>query len=141
MSILTSNERAEFAAQGLTEAMNQVNGFAPLRALLNDFVGRTRSNAGVYDQGVRSMVQQARQQFRKDLPETIASKFSRELTKQEWASLFRGIGKTDLAVLRAFFSKADIRKMLTSASAFSNCTSNANAYALEPDAPLRLKDA
>lgn len=130
LSILTSNERAEFAAQGVTEAMNQVNGFAPVRALLNDFVGRTLSNAGVYDliKGVRSMVQQARQQFREDLPQTIASKFSRELTKQEWASLFRGIGKTDLASLRSHFNNADIRSMLSDASNLQNRVSTLETY-------------
>lgn len=135
LSILTSNERGEFAAKGITAAMNQVKGFAPIRALLNDFVGRTMSNAGVYDliKGVRSMVQQARQQFREDLPQTIASKFSRELTKQEWASLFRGIGKTDLAVLRAFFSKADIRKMLTSASDLQKRVSTLETYIQNAD--------
>ena len=135
LSILTSNERGEFAAQGITAAMNQVKGFAPIRALLNDFVGRTISNAGVYDliKGVRSMVQQARQQFREDLPQTIASKFSRELTKQEWASLFRSIGKTDLAVLRAFFSKADIRNMLTSASDLQKRVSTLETYIQNAD--------
>ncbi len=130
LSILTSNERAEFAAQGITAAMNQVKGFAPIRALLNDFVGRTKSNAGIYDliKGVRSMMQQARQQFREDLPEIIASKFSRELTKQEWASLFRGIGKTDLASLRSHFNNADIRSMLSDASNLQNRVSTLETY-------------
>lgn len=130
LSILTSNERAEFAAQGVTEAMNQVNGFAPLRALLNDFVGRTSSNAGVYDliKGVRSMVQQARQQFREDLPETIASKFSRELTKEEWASLYRAVGKTDLASLRGKFNATQIRSMLSNSTELQNQVSALETY-------------
>lgn len=135
LSILTSNERGEFAAQGVTEAMNQVNGFAPLRALLNDFVGRTKSNAGIYDliKGVRSMMQQARQQFREDLPETIASKFSRKLTKQEWASLFRSIGKTDLASLRGHFNNTDIRKMLSDASNLQSRVSTLETYIQNAD--------
>lgn len=135
LSILTSNERGEFAAQGVTEAMNQVNGFAPLRALLNDFVGRTKSNAGIYDliKGVRSMVQQARQQFREDLPQTIASKFSRELTKEEWASLFRSIGKTDLASLRSHFSNTDIRSMLSDASNLQSRVSTLETYIQNAD--------
>lgn len=135
LSILTSNERGEFAAQGVTEAMNQVNGFAPLRALLNDFVGRTKSNAGIYDliKGVRSMMQQARQQFREDLPETIASKFSRELTKQEWASLFRSIGKTDLASLRGHFNNTDIRSMLSDASNLQSRVSTLETYIQNAD--------
>jgi hypothetical protein len=115
IGMILSEERGALAAQGLTEAMNKVNGWAPVRSLLNDLVGRTDSNAKIYDmiKGVRSVIQQARQQFREDLPTLIADKFTRSLSKKEWSSLFRGMGKTDLAVLRAYFDNNAIRKMLT----------------------------
>ena len=112
---LVNETSGQIVSEGLMATMNRSNMWEPFHTLVNDIVGRTASNATVYDmiKGVRSMVQQARQQFRENLPALIASKFSRELTKEEWASLHTSMGKTDLAVLRDHFSQKDITSMLT----------------------------
>lgn len=112
---LVNETSGQIVSEGLMATMNRRNMWEPFHTLINDIVGRTASNATVYDmiKGVRSMVQQARQQFRENLPALIASKFSRELTKEEWASLHTSMGKTDLAVLRGAYSNKEITAMLT----------------------------
>ncbi|WP_211259214.1 hypothetical protein, partial [Dyella japonica] len=82
----------------------------------NDIVGRTKTNANVYDliKLVKSQISQDRQQFREHLPTVIAGKFSRKLTDTEWSAMHTGLGKTDLAVLRETMSLAEIRDLLSS---------------------------
>lgn len=95
----------ETAAAGVAqETITKVNRSElpmPLRDFLGDLVGRTKSNANVYDmiKAVRSVVQRIRQQYREHLPELLNSKFTRELTKEEKASLHTSLGKTDVAAL------------------------------------------
>jgi hypothetical protein len=86
----------------------------PLTDLVNDMIGRTESNAPIYDmiKRVRSWVTKSRQHYREDLPKIIAKQFSRELSKQEWADLHKGIGQTDVAALRMRFTMAQILSML-----------------------------
>lgn len=112
---LVNETSGQIVSEGLMATMNRRNMWEPFHTLVNDIVGRTQSNANIYDmiKGVRSMVQQARQQFRENLPALIASKFTRQLSAQEWASLHTSMGKTDLAVLREHFSQKDITAMLT----------------------------
>lgn len=102
-------------AEGVMAAMNQGKVWQPFHDLVNDIIGRTKSNASVYDliKAVRAQVQADRQQFREHLPTTIASKFSRKLTNDEWKAMHTGMGKTDLAVLRDTMSLAEIRDLLT----------------------------
>lgn len=88
----------------------------PLFDLVNDLVGRTESNADVYDmiKITKSLVQQARQQFREELPKRIfPKKFSRELTEGEWETLYKFIGKTDLASLLDSFSANEAMGLFT----------------------------
>ena len=110
-----NEQSGQIVSQGVMKAMNRMKVWEPLHTLVNDIIGRTESNASVYDmiKGVRSAVQQARQQFREHLPALIAEKFSRELTSEEWNSLHQSMGRTDLAALRTAFSQAQINEMLT----------------------------
>lgn len=87
--------------------------------LISDFIGRTENNAPIYDmiKRVHSWVSQTRQQFREELPRIIKSKFSRDLSEQEWADLMRGMGKTDLSALRASMNESDILRLVTSQTA------------------------
>lgn len=111
---IVNEEEARQLAEGWISTANRLKVFAPLHDFLNDLVGRTQSNASVYDmiKKVRSVVQQMRQQFREHLPGLIAQRFSRELTKEEWTHLFKGLAKTDLAALRSAFSIAGILDLL-----------------------------
>lgn len=112
---IATEKNGAIVAEGVMAAMNQGKVWQPFHDLVNDIIGRTKSNASVYDliKAVRAQVQADRQQFREHLPTTIASKFSRKLTNDEWKAMHTGMGKTDLAVLRDTMSLAEIRDLLT----------------------------
>lgn len=115
VAAIATEKNGAIVAEGVMAAMNQGKAWQPFHDLVNDLIGRTKSNASVYDliKAVRAQVQADRQQFREHLPTTIASKFSRKLTKDEWKAMHTGMGKTDLAVLRDTMSLAEIRDLLT----------------------------
>lgn len=115
MAAIATEKNGAIVAEGVMAAMNQGKVWQPFHDLVNDLTGRTKSNASVYDliKAVRAQVQADRQQFREHLPTTIASKFSRKLTNDEWKAMHTGMGKTDLAVLRDTMSLAEIRDLLT----------------------------
>lgn len=115
VAAIATEKNGSIVAEGVMAAMNQGKVWQPFHDLVNDLTGRTKSNASVYDliKAVRAQVQADRQQFREHLPTTIASKFSRKLTNDEWKAMHTGMGKTDLAVLRDTMSLAEIRDLLT----------------------------
>lgn len=115
VAAIATEKNGAIVAEGVMAAMNQGKVWQPFHDLVNDIIGRTKSNASVYDliKAVRAQVQADRQQFREHLPTTIASKFSRKLTNEEWKAMHTGMGKTDLAVLRDTMSLAEIRDLLT----------------------------
>lgn len=115
VAAIATEKNGAIVAEGVMAAMNQGKVWQPFHDLVNDLTGRTKSNASVYDliKAVRAQVQADRQQFREHLPTTIASKFSRKLTNEEWKAMHTGMGKTDLAVLRDTMSLAEIRDLLT----------------------------
>lgn len=115
VAAVATEKNGEKVAQGVMAAMNQGKVWKPFHDLVNDIVGRTKTNASVYDmiKAVRSQIQQDRQQFRENLPTIVAEKFSRELNKEEWGAMHTGLGKTDLAVLRETMSMGDIRDLLS----------------------------
>ncbi len=114
VAAVANKERSSDVAMGVMQALNTGRVWRPIHELFNEIIGRTPENGSVYDmiKAVKSMVQQARQQFREELPRLIASKFTRELTDQEWSNLHRGLAKTDIAALRASFSMTEILAML-----------------------------
>lgn len=115
VAAVATEKNGAIVAEGVMAAMNQGKAWQPFHDLVNDLTGRTKSNASVYDliKAVRAQVQADRQQFREHLPTTIASKFSRKLTNDEWKAMHTGMGKTDLAVLRDTMSLAEIRDLLS----------------------------
>lgn len=115
IAAIATEKNGAIVAEGVMAAMNQGKVWQPFHDLVNDIIGRTKSNASVYDliKAVRAQVQADRQQFREHLPTTIASKFSRKLTNEEWKAMHTGMGKTDLAVLRDTMSLAEIRDLLS----------------------------
>lgn len=113
-SVVSEKNGAVVAEQTMT-MLNKSNLWEPLHTLMNDLVGRTQSNKLIYDmiKVTRSMVQQVRQQFREETPRIIMSKFKAKLTDAQWATTFRAMGKTDLAVLRNSMSHAEIQELFT----------------------------
>lgn len=112
---LVADTTGEIAAKGLMTSANKAELWEPLHTLINDLVGRTDSNASVYDmiKTTRSVVQAARQQFRERLPELLAEKFDRELSDAEWATLYDGLGKTDIAALLDANTNVAVQEFLT----------------------------
>lgn len=115
IAAIATEKNGAIVAEGVMAVMNQGKVWQPFHDLVNDLTGRTKSNSSVYDliKAVRAQVQADRQQFREHLPTTIASKFSRKLTNDEWKAMHTGMGKTDLAVLRDTMSLAEIRDLLS----------------------------
>lgn len=87
-----------------------------LHDLVADLVGRVDSNADLYDmiKKVRSSIQRLRNQFRTELPKTLAKQFTRKVTKEEWSTMHSALGKTDLAavVQNGSFTRTDTLAML-----------------------------
>lgn len=98
---LIDENSATAVSQATMATINKTKMWDSVHTLINDIVGRTENNASIYDmiKAVRSVVNRTRQQYRENLPETLASKFTRELTANEKASLHRSMAKTDLAAL------------------------------------------
>ena len=84
--------------------------------LIADLVGRVDSNADLYDmiKKVRSSIQRLRNQFRTELPKTLAKQFTRKVTKEEWSTMNTALGKSDLAavVQNGSFTRTDTLAML-----------------------------
>lgn len=118
---MVSEKNGALVAEGVMSHLNKLNVWTPFYTLVNDLVGRTASNANVYDmiKTTRAMVQQLRQQFRDDVPQILADQFSRKLSAAEWTTMFKTMGKTDLAVLRATMSNSGIQKLFGDSKALS----------------------
>lgn len=115
ISGLIADRSGEIAAKGLMTKANKAKLWEPMHTFINDLVGRTDSNASIYDmiKGTRSIVQAARQQFRERLPELLAEKFNRTLTEGEWETLHTGLGKTDIAALLDANTNAQVIDLLS----------------------------
>lgn len=111
---LATEKNGKKVAEGVMSGANRINMWEPVRTLLSDLAGRTSTNAEVFDliKGVRSQVQQDRQQFREVVPSLIAERFTRQLSDREWAALLRTTGKTDLMALRATKSVDEIKALV-----------------------------
>lgn len=115
VGLLVSEKNSQLVAEDAITALNRTNAWKPFKDFAVDLVGRTASNATIYDmiKAVRAMVQQDRQQFREDLPTIIAGEFSRKLEDKEWKAMTQAMIKTDLASLVNSFKQSDILEMLT----------------------------
>jgi hypothetical protein len=113
LAIVNADE-SKILAESWVSLANASKLWEPAQVFLSDLVGRTESNSSVFDmiKPVRSFVQQVRQQAREYVPNLLASKFSQDLSKDQWSHLFQGLAKTDLTVLREGHSVEDILKLL-----------------------------
>ncbi|WWC82026.1 virion DNA-directed RNA polymerase [Burkholderia phage vB_BpP_HN05] len=113
---LATEQRGKILAEGLNAHLNTTKLHDGLRSIMNDLVGRTESNSSVIDliKLVKSNIQATRQIYREQVPNIIASKFTRELSEGEWKTLHEGMAKTDIASLLDGNSVEDVRKLLGS---------------------------
>ena len=135
---ILSDETGQQVSEAVLLAVNTTEVPAGLRDLIGDLIGRTVTNKNVYDmiKRVRSGIQNLRQQYREHLPTLLAKKFSRVLTKEEWASAYNGIAKTDIAALVGNgFNMADLLGMLADDKKMAKAVSKleADLQAADPD--------
>lgn len=111
---VVNDKEARIMAEAWVSLSNRTEVPEVFRTFLNDMVGRTKSNAPIFDliKPVRSFVQGVRQHAREHLPNLISNKFSRTLTRAEWRHLFHGLAKTDLASLRGDYSVERILELV-----------------------------
>lgn len=112
---IVNETQSSAIAMGVISQLNKSAGLTTLRDVATSVVGRQADNAGIYDMitKVRNMVDQARQQYRENLPKTFAAQFTRKLTGEEWSALHRAIGKTDMAVIHKFLGISGAIDVLT----------------------------
>lgn len=99
---IINEERAGLVGEAILAGANSTDRLPKwIHDVIADLVGRVDSNAALYDmiKKVRSSVQRLRNQFRTELPKTLAKQFTRVLSKEEWSAMHTAIGKTDLAAL------------------------------------------
>lgn len=116
---LASEKNAEQVSQGIVATAERLDIPNALMGLLRDVIGRTDDTADVYDliKPIRAAVQQIRQQFRDSVPQVINEAFKKAPTKEQHATMFRSMGKTDIAGLIGSMNKTDILKMYTDQNA------------------------
>lgn len=114
---IINEDRAGLMGEAILAGANSTDRLPKwIHDLIADLVGRVDSNAALYDmiKKVRSSVQRLRNQFRTELPKTLAKQFTRKLTKEEWSALHTTLGKTDLAALvqNNHFNQQQVMDML-----------------------------
>jgi len=123
---LFANMATAEKARGLQEwasgINNNVKGWKPLTEAVGEIIGRSASNASVYDmiKTVRAIIQNARQQFVDHVPQMFEKQFTQRMTKTEWSALHMGVAKTDLSALTEAHSHEDVLKMLSNPKARSS---------------------
>lgn len=115
---LANETASEKAVQGISQALNHVDGFNIIRDAFNEVRGRSEDNASIFDMisKSRSMVSQARQQFREKVPGIINGKFKTTLDDNQKAALFKGLAKTDVAVLASSYGLKKAMDLVTDPS-------------------------
>lgn len=115
LSAVVSEKNGLRVAEQTMVMLNKSGVWEPFHKLMSDLIGRTSSNALIYDmiKITRSMVQQVRQQFREETPRIIMSKFKGKMSSEQWTTMFNAMGRTDLAVLRDTMSHEDIQALFS----------------------------
>jgi hypothetical protein len=85
-----------------------------LTGLMNEIIGVTDENRGVYDlmNRVKTAVSALRQDHREIIPKFLGEQFTRKLDKAEWSALYKMLAKTDLSSLLGKLSYGKIQEML-----------------------------
>ena len=113
-----NKDAAEINALGLVSRMNKIQGWEPIKDVIGDLIGRTKENAGIFDMisRVKAIVQQVREQFRNELPKKLYSMFTKPVSSEQWTSLFKVMGKADLAAIASRIGTTKALEMVTNDS-------------------------
>lgn len=130
VSILASSEDAAVAGEEVLRQMDKHPNIASFfKDVVADMIGRTKSQADVYDmvKRVRKLVSQTRQAYRENLPQTILKQFTREPTARQWDLLWRVAGRYDLASLTDTRTPAEVLALASDGQALSQEVSRIEA--------------
>lgn len=97
---LMDKRMTEEAVSQLTSLLNDIDMPQELVALWSEILGMNETNQDVLilaKQG-RALIDRIRQAYRKQMPQQIRQKFTRELTQEEWSHLHH-LGQKDMSVL------------------------------------------
>lgn len=110
-----SKKHGEEVADFITHALNGERMWTPLREFFSEIRGTTSANERIHElvNKVRGLVSQSRQQHKDAIPHTLSKKFSRKLTKDEWATLSRALGKFDVGNLLTTYTAKDIAEIMS----------------------------
>lgn len=109
-------DRAEQQAEVAVSWANKLKLPPTMMRLITDVVGRTGSNANLYDRIklLRSSIQALRQHFRTDVPRELLNSFTKRPTEAEWTAMTLGLAKTDFAALGTYGTAKEVARLVTS---------------------------
>lgn len=116
-ALFATSDGAKLLSNTAIQKLNQEGMNIGARELMTEIIGRTEDNAPVFDEisRARTFIDQTRQQWREAFPKELRKKFSKPLDKEQWKSLFNGLGRTDAAALLAVFKPDQAMEMLSDA--------------------------
>ena len=93
--------RTQDAVSKLTSMLNSNDVHLELRSILVELMGSNEDNQTIFEliKKGRMVIDKVRQAFLKGMPKQIKDKFTRALTKEEWAAQHYAYGQSDISVL------------------------------------------
>lgn len=114
LSAVEALDKNSAALDTLQSMVNSDKLWRPVRELVTEMLGTSKSSMAVNKllQQAKNQVSAVRQKIRETVPKNVQSKFSRELTRDEWATLTRAMGRTDVQALLNDYSLDDVKQWL-----------------------------
>lgn len=93
--------RTQDAVSKLTSMLNSNDVHPEIRSILVELMGSNEDNQTIFEliKKGRMVIDKVRQAFLKGMPKQIKDKFTRTLTKEEWAAQHFAYGQSDISVL------------------------------------------
>ncbi|WJN64599.1 virion encapsidated RNAP [Erwinia phage Pastis] len=135
--------------QGQEALQSTLNGsklWEPVYEFITEALGSDKTSVVINRmlQQAKNQVSAVRQKIREGVPKNIQSKFTRELTKDEWTAMNRAFGKTDMQSLLSAHSLDDVHSYLTDEKALENAVKAAESavmkHAFGADYVVRSKE-
>lgn len=146
LSAVGSLDKNSGSQDALQNAVNSAKLWRPVQELMTEMLGTSKSSMAINKmlQQAKNQVSAVRQKIREGVPKNIQEKFTRELSKEEWAAVTRAFGKTDVQALLKDFSLDDVKQWLADPKALQKAVqdeeSNVSAMTHGADYLVRSKE-